>query len=215
MLDQTSQQSFSAAAPPASSGCTELPSLQRHWALSCPTPPAGRSPLCRLQSQIRSLPIRRRCLPDIGRQRRLFFVPFAAFGLLQRHGMDKPAFQQLQAQLVKRPPVESLRATGGCTLEIHRQVLKGRLRGQRADASTGHAEAFAADSCSDLLVFLLDMNNAPFVIDSVFISLSLTKGAYQSETGVILCFFDRLRKAPALLAPEPSLSLTSQVQRKS
>ena len=94
--------------------------------------------------------------------------------------MDKPAFQQLQAQLVKRPPVESLRATGGCTLEIHRQVLKGRLRGQRADASTGHAEAFAADSCSDLLVFLLDMNNAPFVIDSVFISLSLIEGAYQS-----------------------------------
>ena len=70
--------------------------------------------------------------------------------------MDKPAFKQLQAQLVKRPPVESLRATGGCTLEIHRQVLKGRLHGQRADASTGHAEAFAADSCSDLLVFLLD-----------------------------------------------------------
>ena len=94
--------------------------------------------------------------------------------------MDKPAFQQLQAQLVKRPPVESLRATGGCTLEIHRQVLKGRLRGQRADASTCHAEAFAADSCSDLLVFLFDMNNAPFVIDSVFISLSLIKGAYHS-----------------------------------
>ncbi len=66
--------------------------------------------------------------------------------------MDKPAFKQLHAQLVKRPPVESLRATGGCTLEIHRQVLKGRLRGQRADASTCHAEAFAADSCSDLLV---------------------------------------------------------------
>ena len=97
--------------------------------------------------------------------------------------MDKPAFQQLQAQLVKRPPVESLRATGGCTLEIHCQVLKGRLRGQRADASTGHAEAFAADSCSDLLVFLLDMNNAPFVIDSVFISLSLIKGAYQIRNG--------------------------------
>ena len=115
-----------------------------------------------------------------------FLFLFAAFGLLQRHGMDKPAFRQLQAQLVKRPPVESLRATGGCTLEIHRQVLKGRLRGQRADASTGHAEAFAADSCSDLLVFLLDMNNAPFVIDSVFISLSLIKGACQSETGVIL-----------------------------
>ena len=40
------------------------------------------------------------------------------------------------------------------------------------------AQAFAADSYSDLLVFLLDMNNAPFVIDSVFISLSLIKGAY-------------------------------------
>ena len=140
MLDQTSQQPHLAALPPVSSVCAESPSLQRYWTLLCPTPPAKRSPLCRLQSQIRSLPIRRRCLPDIGRQRRLFFVPFAAFGLLQRHGMDKPAFKQLQAQLVKRPPVESLRATGGCTLEIHRQVLKGRLRGQRADASTGHAD---------------------------------------------------------------------------
>ena len=68
------------------------------------------------------------------------FVPFAALGLLQRHGMDKPAFQQLQAQLVKRPPVESLRATGGCTLEIHRQVLIGGLRGQRADTPAGHAD---------------------------------------------------------------------------
>ncbi len=182
MLDQTSQQPHLAALPPVSSVCTESPSSQRRWTSPYPTPPAGRSPSCRLQNQIGSRPIRRRCPPDTGRQRRLFFVPFAAFGLLQRHGMDKPAFQQL----VKRPPVESLRATGGCTLEIHRQVLKGRLRGQRADASTGHAEAFAADSCSDLLVFLLDMNNAPFVIDSVFISLSLIKGAYQSETGVIL-----------------------------
>ena len=43
------------------------------------------------------------------------------------------------------------------------------------------AQAFAADSCSDLLVFPLDMNNAPFVIDSVFISLSLIKGAYQEQ----------------------------------
>ena len=54
-----------------------------------------------------------------------FFVPFAALGLLQRHGMDKSAFQQLQAQLVKRPPVEPLRTAGCRTLEIHRQVLKG------------------------------------------------------------------------------------------
>ena len=99
-------------------------------------------------------------------------------------GVSGCVFSAEQAE--RSPPVESLRATGGCTLEIHRQVLKGRLHGQRADASTGHAEAFAADSCSDLLVFLLDMNNAPFVIDSVFISLSLIKGAYQSETGVIL-----------------------------
>ena len=102
--------------------------------------------------------------------------------------MDKPAFKQL----VKRPPVDSLRATGGCTLEIHRQVLKGRLRGQRADASTGHAEAFAADSCADLLVFLLDMNNALFVIDSIFISLSLIKGAYHNA-GLPVCYVLLLR----------------------
>jgi hypothetical protein len=127
--------------------------------------------------------------------------------------MDKPAFQQLQAQLVKRPPVESLRATGGCTLEIHRQVLKGRLRGQRADASTGHAEAFAADSCSDLLVFLLDMNNAPFVIDSVFISLSLTKGAYQIRNGgdfVVVSLEDYERDKETLYVLQNS-SLMAQI----
>ena len=37
---------------------------------------------------------------------------------------------------------------------------------------------------------------------------------YIRNGGVILWFFDRLRKAPALLPPEPSLSLTLQVQRK-
>lgn len=111
---------------------------------------------------------------------------------LNRYNADAPIWlsEKIGSQKIKsytdQEILNTLRATGGCTLEIHRQILKGRLRGQRADASTGHAEAFAADSCSDLLVFLLDMNNAPFVIDSVFISLSLIKGAYQSETGVIL-----------------------------
>ena len=140
MLDQTSQQPHLAALPPVSSVCAESPSLQRCWTLSYPNLQVLRSPLCHSQNQTAAHPIRRRCLPDTGRQRQLFFVPFAALGLLQRHSMDKPAFQQLQAQLVKRPPVESLRATGGYTLGIHRQVLKGRLRGQRADASTGHAD---------------------------------------------------------------------------
>ena len=34
-----------------------------------------------------------------------FFVIFAAFSLLQRHGMDKAAFQQLQAQFIQCSPV--------------------------------------------------------------------------------------------------------------
>ena len=104
--------------------------------------------------------------------------------------MDKPAFKQLQAQLVKRPPVESLRATGDCTLEIHRQVLKGRLRGQRADASTGHAEAFAADSCSDLLVFLLDIIHAP----------DKSGGKRRQKVEVIFNFVDEV-EIPVLAEP--------------
>ena len=60
--------------------------------------------------------------------------------LLQRHGMDKVAFQQLRAQFVKRPPVKPFRTAGCRTLEIHRQVLKGGLRGQRADAPAGHTD---------------------------------------------------------------------------
>ena len=54
--------------------------------------------------------------------------------------MDKTAFQQLQAQLVQCSPVESFCAAGCRTLEIYRQVLKGGLRGQRADAPAGHAD---------------------------------------------------------------------------
>ncbi len=139
-LSKTARPQISAVSLPAIPVCTGSSFLQRCWTLSCPNLPALRSPLCRFQNQIAAHPIHRRCPPDTGRQRRLFFVLLAALGLFQRHGMDYTAFRQLQAQLVKRPPVESLRATGGCTLEIHRQVLKGRLRGQRADASAGHAD---------------------------------------------------------------------------
>ena len=74
MLDQTSQQPHLAALPPVSSVCAESPSLQICWTSPYPTPPAGRSPSCRLQNQIGSRPIRRRCPPDTGRQRRLFFA---------------------------------------------------------------------------------------------------------------------------------------------
>ena len=56
------------------------------------------------------------------------------------------------------------------------------------------AQAFAADNCSDLLVFPLDMNNAPFVIDSVFISLSLIKGAYHHAEGDFLREKERIRR---------------------
>ena len=63
--------------------------LQKRLTSPCPNLPALRSPLCRFQNQTESHPIRRRC-------------PLAALGLLQRHGMDKTAFQQLQAQALQR-----------------------------------------------------------------------------------------------------------------
>ena len=50
--------------------------------------------------------------------------------------MDKTAFQQL----VKRLPVEPFCAAGCRTLEIYRQVLKGGMRGQRADTPAGHTD---------------------------------------------------------------------------
>ena len=54
--------------------------------------------------------------------------------------MDKSAFRQLQAQFIHCAPVKLLRAAGCCSLEIHRQVLKGGLCVQRADAPAGHAD---------------------------------------------------------------------------
>ena len=49
---QASQHAPSAVLPPAGYVCDVLLPLQICWTLSCPTRPAGRSPLCRLQSQI-------------------------------------------------------------------------------------------------------------------------------------------------------------------
>ena len=70
MLDQTSQQPHLAALPPVSSVCAESPSLQRCWTLSYPNLQVLRSPLCHSQNQTAAHPIRRRCLPDTGRQRK-------------------------------------------------------------------------------------------------------------------------------------------------
>ena len=140
MLDQTSQQPLSADAPPASSGCTELPSLQRHWTLSCPAPPARRSPLCRLQNQTAARPIRRRCLPDTGGSGGYFFVLLRAFHLFQGHGMHHAALHELQAQLVQSAAVGALRAACPTALEHDRQFLKGFLLRHGADPPEGHAD---------------------------------------------------------------------------
>ena len=74
MLDQTSQQPHLEALPPVSSVCAESPSLQRCWTLSYPNLQVLRSPLCHSQNQTAARPIRRRCPPDTGRQRRLFLT---------------------------------------------------------------------------------------------------------------------------------------------
>ena len=69
MLDQTSQQPHLAALPPVSSVCAESPSLQRCWTLSYPNLQVLRSPLCHSQNQTAAHPIRRRCLPDMPKQK--------------------------------------------------------------------------------------------------------------------------------------------------
>ena len=117
---QTAQRHLSAVLLPVSSEQTGAPFLRKRWTSSYPNPPALRPPLCRFQNRTEFRPIRRRCPPDTGRQRRLFFVPFAALGLFQRHGMDHTAFQQLQPQLIQCAPIESLRTAGCRSFKIHR-----------------------------------------------------------------------------------------------
>ena len=97
---QTAQPRISAISPSAISEQTVSPYLQRCWILPCPNPPALRSSPCCFQNRTEFRPIRRRCLPDTGRQRRLFFVRLSHIGLFQCHGMDHTAFQQLQPQFV-------------------------------------------------------------------------------------------------------------------
>ena len=139
-LSKTARPQISAVSLPAISEQTGSPYLQRCLTSPCPNPPVLRSRLYRSQSQTAARPTHRRCPPDTGRQRRLFFVLLSHIGLFQCHGMDHTAFQQLQPQFVKRSSVESLRTAGCRSFKIHSQVLKGRLRGQRAGTPAGHAD---------------------------------------------------------------------------
>ena len=68
-LSKTARPQISAVSLPAIPVCTGSSFLQRCWTLSCPNLPASRSPLCRSQSQTAVHPIRRRCLPDMPKQK--------------------------------------------------------------------------------------------------------------------------------------------------
>ena len=68
-LSKTARPQISAVSLPVSPAQTVSPFLQRCWTLSCPNLPASRSPLCRSQSQTAARPIRRRCLPDMPKQK--------------------------------------------------------------------------------------------------------------------------------------------------
>ena len=68
-LSKTARPQISAVSLPVSPVCTGSPFLQRCWTLSCPNLPASRSPLCCFQNQTEARPIRRRCLPDMPKQK--------------------------------------------------------------------------------------------------------------------------------------------------
>ena len=68
-LSKTARPQISAVSLPVSPAQTVSPFLQRCWTLSCPNLPASRSPLRRFQNQIAARPIRRRCLPDMPKQK--------------------------------------------------------------------------------------------------------------------------------------------------
>ena len=145
-LSKTARLQISAVSLPEIPVCTGSPFLQRCWTLSCSNLPVLLSRLCRFQSQTADHPIRRRCPPDTGRPRRLFFVPFAALGLFQCHGMDHTAFQQLQPYCVPRAVFRSTaertlyaHQRGGRTLRKHgrHRVQHGCCRPCREPAHSG------------------------------------------------------------------------------
>ena len=68
-LSKTARPQISAVSLPVSPAQTVSPFLQRCWTLSCPNLPASRSPLRRSQSQTAARPTRRRCLPDMPKQK--------------------------------------------------------------------------------------------------------------------------------------------------
>ena len=68
-LSKTARPQISAVSLPVSPAQTVSPFLQRCWTLSCPNLPASRSPLRRFQNQTEARPTRRRCLPDMPKQK--------------------------------------------------------------------------------------------------------------------------------------------------
>ena len=68
-LSKTARPQISAVSLPAIPVCTGSSFLQRRWISLCPNLPAWRFPLCRFQSQTAVHPARRRCLPDMPKQK--------------------------------------------------------------------------------------------------------------------------------------------------
>jgi len=68
-LSKTARPQISAVSLPVGPAQTVSSFLQRCWTLSCPNLLASRSRLCRSQSQTAARPIRRRCLPDMPKQK--------------------------------------------------------------------------------------------------------------------------------------------------
>ena len=75
-LSKTARPQISAILPLVSPEQTISPFLQRCSTPPCPNLPVLLSRLCRFQNRTEFRPIRRRCPPDTGRQRRLFFCSF-------------------------------------------------------------------------------------------------------------------------------------------
>ena len=73
-LSKTARPQISAILPLVSPEQTISPFLQRCSTPPCPNLPVLLSRLCRFQNRTEFRPIRRRCPPDTGRQRRLFFL---------------------------------------------------------------------------------------------------------------------------------------------
>ena len=117
-LSKTARPQISAVSLPAIPVCTGSSFLQRRWISLCPNLPAWRFPLCRFQSQTAVHPARRRCLPDMPKQKTIAELNAEKEKIKQQLAQEQHKKQRLENRI-------AYYERGDRTKRAHNLIVRG------------------------------------------------------------------------------------------